>query len=424
MILVSLISGSLVSEKIKIVIIDNSAIDIKNLQNNIEKIFPDISIHHASSNTNAEEVLTKHDDNLIILCSHEIKNNFATPFLEDIKKILPEKNYFLISLINSTHDGSIVTSLRYGADDFLVKPVDISVLLPRLRSAFRVVSSGLSQKEFNDKYFELKESFDKEILKIKEIVELMIHKRSPKLAERSEKMLNASEWLLNRFTENYEGEYQDFRNAVSLFFCGHLSLDDKKIKEPTTANGYLKNAEMQKVPELAKKIIAMIKGYEKPANIVYHTYENLDGSGFPDGMKLWDIPFGSRVLRVVADYYEFLEQENGKQEKALDRLSAEIKRVYDHKLVAYLDQYFAENESEGFRKEIPIALEDIHSGQTISRNIITSEGLVLLGRNTVLTGDILTQVRDQTREKGIIGSIYIYDIEHDDDDKKKNNKSE
>ncbi len=401
------------SGKIKILLIENSAIDIKNLKNNVEKIFSDIPVHHASSNTSAGEVLAKLEDNIIILCSHEIKNNFGTPFLEDIKKLLPQKNYYLISMINSIHDGSIVTSLKFGADDFLVKPIDMSFLLPRLRSAFRVVSSGVSQRKFNAKYFELKESFDQEILKVKNIVELMISKRSPKLSKRSVKMLNAAEWLLKRFSENYDGEYQDFRNAVSLFFCAHLSLDDKKINEPTTANGYLKNAEMQKIPGMAREIISMIKGFEKPANIVYHTYENLDGSGFPDGLKLWDIPFGSRVLRVVADYYEFLEQENGKQDKALDRLSAEIKRVYDHTLVAYLDQYFAENENDGFRKEVAVELEDLHSGQTTSRNIITSEGLVLLGRDTNLTGDILTQVRDQTREKGVIGSIYIYDIELD-----------
>ncbi len=70
---------------------------------------------------------------------------------------------------------------------------------------------------------------------------------------------------------------------------GRLTLDEKTI--------------MDSHPERGAELLARFADFANGQKIVLHHHESWDGSGYPDGLKSWDIPFGARVI-AVADSYD------------------------------------------------------------------------------------------------------------------------
>jgi len=68
--------------------------------------------------------------------------------------------------------------------------------------------------------------------------------------------------------------------------------------------------------------------------IIHHSHENVDGSGYPEGLKGEEIPLGSRIV-AVADAYDALTSWRPYRERidrnaALDEIHRSVKKgLYD-----------------------------------------------------------------------------------------------
>jgi HD-GYP domain-containing protein (c-di-GMP phosphodiesterase class II) len=58
-------------------------------------------------------------------------------------------------------------------------------------------------------------------------------------------------------------------------------------------------AVMDRHPELGQQLLAEVAGYEEVGNIVRSCHENVDGTGYPDGLRGEDIPLQARIISVV-----------------------------------------------------------------------------------------------------------------------------
>ena len=84
-------------------------------------------------------------------------------------------------------------------------------------------------------------------------------------------------------------------------------------------------------------------GYDNPnlIRIVYHSHENFNGTGYPDGLREEDIPLGSRIV-AVADAYDALiswrpYRDAWERHVALDEIARGADQgLYDPKVVAAL----------------------------------------------------------------------------------------
>lgn len=59
---------------------------------------------------------------------------------------------------------------------------------------------------------------------------------------------------------------------------------------------------LQSHPRLGAEMVASVPFLEDLSESVLHHHEYWDGSGYPDGLKGEEIPLGSRILCVAADY--------------------------------------------------------------------------------------------------------------------------
>ena len=100
--------------------------------------------------------------------------------------------------------------------------------------------------------------------------------------------------------------------------------------------------EVQKHPVEGTKILKKM-GYDSELllNIVKHSHENFNGTGFPDGLKGEDIPLGSRIIAVVDTYAALTSwrpyREKWDRDVALDDIKQGAdKGLYDPKIVETL----------------------------------------------------------------------------------------
>jgi diguanylate cyclase (GGDEF)-like protein/putative nucleotidyltransferase with HDIG domain len=92
--------------------------------------------------------------------------------------------------------------------------------------------------------------------------------------------------------------------ASMLHDVGKIAIPSYILHKPSR----LDDREMLKMkthPEMGANILSSIDSLEPVIEIVKHHHENWDGSGYPDGLKGEEIPYGSRILSV-ADCYEAL----------------------------------------------------------------------------------------------------------------------
>ena len=98
--------------------------------------------------------------------------------------------------------------------------------------------------------------------------------------------------------------YEGLSFAAVLHDVGKISIPSYILHKPTR----LTEREFQKMsthPAVGAQILSTINFQVPVVPYVKHHHENWDGSGYPDGLKGEEIPFGSRIM-AVADCYEAL----------------------------------------------------------------------------------------------------------------------
>lgn len=397
-------------DKIKFILVESEGTQLSKLQKVVERIYSNSPIHIATNAQKAVEIIEKNGENSIIISSLKLSDINGLKLLEKIKTF-KFNNYVFLLALTSEADSVKVQALRDGITDFISKPYVVEELIPKIRNSYILIESHIKVVNFEKRYFDLKDVFDKEILKIKDVLDLIINKKIPDSAEEIILIEKAAKWLCDKLLTKKEDteEILTIVNASKLVKTGRVILDDKTINEPIMTDGRLTSQDMKLIPETNFTIYNQIRGFEKVAHVLKYIYENYDGTGFPEGKKSWEIPIGSRILRVVCDYYDILKKEKNSG-KAMDKIVLEVKRLYDFNVVAFFDQFLAETNTEGTKQEVPADIMQLTEGVTISRNILTKEGFVLLGRNTVLDLDTLQKLKIANQKEGIVGSVYIYDI--------------
>jgi HD-GYP domain-containing protein (c-di-GMP phosphodiesterase class II) len=97
-----------------------------------------------------------------------------------------------------------------------------------------------------------------------------------------------------------EGSYQ-VEVAALLHDVGKIGVPDAILKK----NGPLTAEERRLInrhPEYSWSILRLFPGLEEASLYALHHHENMDGTGYPAGLKGTDIPLVSRIISVIDAY--------------------------------------------------------------------------------------------------------------------------
>lgn len=391
------------------IVADDDRLVLNNLNLIISKFFPNVKIRLAENGEVALKFIEENKNNCIVISDIYMPKVTGFDILEKIRNTEELKDTYLILMTGASENDLGVKALQKGADDILHKPLNVDSLIARLRVASKYINfkSQIAEKEEKilNAELELKNEKDKFISTLNKIIEV----RLPEKIKNIENVEKIAEWIAHRISNFNQAELNELKVAAKLLYIGNMALPDTSINASVMKDGFLANPTMQKVPHFAYELLKDIKVFENVAHLLFHIFENHDGTGYPHKLKLWQIPKSSKILRVIRDYFQLTIEGKMQQHRALDTMFAEVHRLYDWEILVYLDQYLANYDPSPTRPERKVLSKELEEGMTVSRSIYSVSGHLLVSRNVKLTAENIMKIKQIKHQEGILGSIYVFD---------------
>ncbi len=170
----------------------------------------------------------------------------------------------------------------------------------------------------------------------------------------------------------------------------------------------------QKHPALAQFALDGADFLKECGTIIAAHCEDWDGRGFPNRLSAHSIPVGARVLRVARDYmlaYRSLTRIAPKHRSrhAFTTLQPHIGARYDAEAMHWLEKVLdRERRDTAMEDESCIVVRQLMPGMVLSRDVITSHGVVMLAKDHRLTERNVDHLADlQVVERREI-NVWVY----------------
>jgi response regulator RpfG family c-di-GMP phosphodiesterase len=390
-----------------ILLVDDDKGILFTLHKLVEKNFPDLSIITADNGKEGLELALQHHPSIIISdYSMPVMNGME--FLKNIREDKEFDDIFFIMLTANSDNENRRTAINLGADEFISKPILTEAFETRLKSAIRIISMQFQMKLENLKLQQLTNELEETIQDMAKLSVKFMHARIPTSYQVLQRVAKASLWIAKQFNNKFtKKEIRDIGIAAFLSQTGRITLPDDMVNLPVLRDGKPPHELMFTIPAASRDIVSTIKRFDNIAKILFCIYENIDGSGFPNHLRSWQIPLESRIIRVCLDFEELCLNGKYDQKRAYETIVAQSQQAYDHRIVVLFGNYLQTNNKEFTTNNIPVRLAELKPGMLIGREIITENGLKLLNTNVVLTESIISKIISHSASDPIVGNVYI-----------------
>jgi cyclic di-GMP phosphodiesterase len=204
-----------------------------------------------------------------------------------------------------------VTSLRYGAYDFLQKPVSATQLIAVLERATKyrrlVLENKRYQQHLEDMVREKNAALSRALEQVSDSYQFtleamadMLDAREQKTGEHSKRVARMSRVLAEEIGATLP-EVETIETGALLHDIGKIAIPDSILLKPealTAEEGEI----MREHPHLGYNIIKAGPGFAAASEIVLEHQERFDGKGYPRGLQGGEICLGARIFAVVDTY--------------------------------------------------------------------------------------------------------------------------
>jgi len=241
----------------------------------------------------------------------------------------------VIVLTGAADVKTAIASLKLGAHDFIMKPVNMDELLIATERALERRQLLIDRREYHDllerrvveatrdlasAYRQLQETYHSTL----EALGSALDTRDVGTEAHSRRVHG---YALATAHEHGvpEPDLPDLAHGVLLHDIGKIGIPDAILLKP----GPLTTAEwkiMRRHPEIGKALIERIPFLRGAVPIVWAHHEKWDGSGYPRRLKGEEIPLGARIFMVVDAFDAMTFDRPYSQAKPFDVAKAEIRR--------------------------------------------------------------------------------------------------
>ncbi len=395
------------NSKIKLLIADDDESILMTLQKLINNSFSEIDVFTVNNGKDAWDFIINEHPSIVL---SDIMMPGYNGF-ELIQKVRSDENLndmVFILLTAHADNNQIKKGLSLGADEFISKPLVFDVFIARLKSAVRIMKLQLELKEENNLLIDLADELEQDIQDMTMLALKFMQARIPNSFDTQKRIAEASVWIANQYGGYSKEELRHLEIAAYLSQAGRIFLPDSMLNKPVMSNGRPTSELMYQVPISGKNIVSSVTRFKDVANIIFHIYENLDGSGIPEKLKSWQIPFESRIIRVALDYEEQKNLYDKSPETIISMMLDESKRIYDHRVVVLMEHFIKSENRELYNpNEKPVKLSDLKTGMIIARDIITDKGLKIVPAGFIIKDNTIRFIISHNTNDPILGDVYI-----------------
>ncbi len=130
-------------------------------------------------------------------------------------------------------------------------------------------------------------------------------------------------------------EIADLEMAGLLHDIGKIGLDDELIKQGKYAT-FDESAEFKRHSEVGYQIIRSVFAYSHIAEFILSHHEWFNGSGYPQGLKEYNIPLQARIIKLANDFSSQIDREGFDIPHTLEFIKVRSGIQYDPALVDVL----------------------------------------------------------------------------------------
>jgi len=165
---------------------------------------------------------------------------------------------------------------------------------------------------------------------------------------------------------------------------------------------------IQQFPVKGAELLSQCRGFEGSAAIIRSLNENVDGTGYPDGLKRRHIPLASRIL-AGADEMETLRENNAgfSVQELLSALEPMIGSRLDPQIAGWLEKYAVLHMGADTIGVRGIGVEQLKPGMVLSATLFTRTGTKLLPAGQTLTRQIIDKIIQYHRAYPVDEIVYI-----------------
>ncbi len=373
----------------------------------LKQVFPETQIRMEDSSGLVLQALEKSTPDVIFI-DWSISTFDLADFCTTVRSRLNDSVCLLVAIVHNNLQSSRALSLDL---DHVIDLQDErhadSILQLNCNLIKRFEESRIENRQLRAT-IRSKEAGEKQML---HAMERMIHVRFPDAADELPFLLHAVEWIVEQFRneEGSELEKTQIFCATHLAWLGKMHLPDSERHSRITLDGSATNNFTAFVPLQADAILEGVDNLAGARLILKNMYENYDGTGFPDRKQHWQIPLGSRILRAVCDLDEIARTQRISMVDALEQLKRFNRHVYDHRVVALLEEYLlnVSRRSADHAETRAVQLFDLMEGMQLASDIVTNSGLKLMNAGTVLRDQLIRRIQSHNAMDPILGNIYV-----------------
>src|SRR5882762_1367418 len=226
-----------------------------------------------------------------------------------LAEVRPRYRHLAFLMITGMDDIQVgIEAMKKGADDYLVKPLRIEVVMASLERAlekkrleqevenYRMHLEGMvgeRTQQLKSALLRIERSYEDTLEALGAAIDL----RDSETAGHSRRVAMYSTKIAKEL-DAAEHELKTIIRGAWLHDIGKLATPDAILLKP----GALTQEEwrvMQRHAEIGYDLVKRIPFLAQAAEIILSHHERWDGSGYPRGLKATDIPLGARVFAVA-----------------------------------------------------------------------------------------------------------------------------
>ena len=205
-------------------------------------------------------------------------------------------------------------------------------------------------------------------------------------------------------------DVNDIFVAALLHDIGKIGLPDNLLSKPfATLVGEDRDLVLRH-PATGQAALMGLEQLHGAARLIRAHHERWDGMGFPDGLSGLAIPMGARILALANDYDAvqigtMLSKRMTPSEAVAFIIEGRGKR-YDPQVVDIFASMMGA--ASAAVAEVSVKSGQLKVGMSLSRDLITPEGILLLSKDFVLNDEIIDQMHSFERSSGRALTLFIH----------------
>jgi cyclic di-GMP phosphodiesterase len=306
----------------------------------------------------------------------------------------------LISARDSQQD--IIRGLEVGVDDYITKPVNTKEFRARIEIGERLISL---EKKLHNKHAETERNYYQTIQMFTNLIEVV----DEELGGHCKRVAK----LCLRLAKLHPGVAQEdlpvLEAAGLLHDIGMVGLPKEIVsKKRTEMNGDEKKLYMSH-PVQGEIILKEIE-FLKPISILIRSHhEQVNGRGYPDGLKGEEIPLLSMIISGASIYDSLVKKWKVPMEDIPDRLQQQRGYQLESDLIDYLLEINLENIRKEEEKDyLKFSLDELKEGMVLTSSVRMKSGALVLPSLTKLTNHSIEKLVNYRKLDCIADTVCVH----------------